>query len=194
MDMVISGINIFWRFIKFSTKKNMKKKILPISIILIFGLIFIVFYKGLQDSNIYTPDANIKNDIPIFNTKDFYSDETINSFGFFKVDKNYLLNIWSSWCVPCRQEHKFLMVLNEENKINLIGLNYKDNKKKAKKFLDELGNPYNKVFVDLDGTIAIEWGAYGVPESYLILNNKIVKKYIGPLNQKSIEEIKLFIK
>ena len=106
----------------------MKKKILPISIILIFGLIFIVFYKGLQDSNIYTPDANIKNDIPIFNTKDFYSDETINSFGFFKVDKNYLLNIWSSWCVPCRQEHKFLMVLNEENKINLIGLNYKDNK------------------------------------------------------------------
>ena len=122
----------------------MKKKILPISIILIFGLIFIVFYKGLQDSNIYTPDANIKNDIPIFNTKDFYSDETINSFGFFKVDKNYLLNIWSSWCVPCRQEHKFLMVLNEENKINLIGLNYKDNKKKAKKFLDELGNPYNK--------------------------------------------------
>tara|TARA_X000000368_G_C22809198_1_gene613888 strand:- start:170 stop:754 length:585 start_codon:yes stop_codon:yes gene_type:complete len=194
MDMVISGINIFWRFIKFSTKKNMKKKILPISIILIFGLIFIVFYKGLQDSNIYTPDANIKNDIPIFNTKDFYSDETINSFGFFKVDKNYLLNIWSSWCVPCRQEHKFLMVLNEENKINLIGLNYKDNKKKAKKFLDELGNPYNKVFVDLDGTIAIEWGAYGVPESYLILNNKIVKKYIGPLNQKSIDEIKLFIK
>ena len=194
MDMVISGINFFWRFIKFSTKKNMKKKILPISIILIFGLIFIVFYKGLQDSNIYTPDANIKNDIPIFNTKDFYSDETINSFGFFKVDKNYLLNIWSSWCVPCRQEHKFLMVLNEENKINLIGLNYKDNKKKAKKFLDELGNPYNKVFVDLDGTIAIEWGAYGVPESYLILNNKIVKKYIGPLNQKSIDEIKLFIK
>ena len=86
------------------------------------------------------------------------------------------------------------MVLNEENKINLIGLNYKDNKKKAKKFLDELGNPYNKVFVDLDGTIAIEWGAYGVPESYLILNNKIVKKYIGPLNQKSIDEIKLFIK
>ena len=159
----------------------MKKKILPISIILIFGLIFIVFYKGLQDSNIYTPDANIKNDIPIFNTKDFYSDETINSFGFFKVDKNYLLNIWSSWCVPCRQEHKFLMVLNEENKINLIGLNYKDNKKKAKKFLDELGNPYNKVFVDLDGTIAIEWGAYGVPESYLILNNKIVKKYIPKL-------------
>ena len=172
----------------------MKKKILPISIILIFGLIFIVFYKGLQDSNIYTPDANIKNDIPIFNTKDFYSDETINSFGFFKVDKNYLLNIWSSWCVPCRQEHKFLMVLNEENKINLIGLNYKDNKKKAKKFLDELGNPYNKVFVDLDGTIAIEWGAYGVPESFLIYNNEIIKKYIGPLNQELVDEINLLIK
>ena len=172
----------------------MKKKILPISIILIFGLIFIVFYKGLQDSNIYTPDANIKNDIPIFNTKDFYSDETINSFGFFKVDKNYLLNIWSSWCVPCRQEHPILMNLNLENKVNIIGMNYKDNLKNAENFLIELGNPYKEIFIDLDGTIAIEWGAYGVPESFLIYNNEIIKKYIGPLNQELVDEINLLIK
>ena len=73
-------------------------------------------------------------------------------------------------------------------------MNYKDNLKNAKNFLEELGDPYKEIFTDVDGTIAIEWGAYGVPESYLIYNNKIIKKYIGPLNQKFINEIKLLIK
>ena len=86
------------------------------------------------------------------------------------------------------------MNLNKYSKIDIFGMNYKDNKKNAESFLKELGNPYQKVFVDLEGTIAIEWGAYGVPESYLIYNNKIIKKYIGPLNQQSINEIKLLIK
>jgi len=73
-------------------------------------------------------------------------------------------------------------------------MNYKDNKQNAIDFLNELGNPYHKVFLDIDGTIAIEWGAYGVPESYLISDNNIIKKYIGPLNQEIIDEIKLLIK
>ena len=61
-------------------------------------------------------------------------------------------------------------------------------------FLKELGNPYKEIFIDLDGTIAIEWGAYGVPESFLIYNNEIIKKYIGPLNQELVDEINLFVK
>ena len=73
-------------------------------------------------------------------------------------------------------------------------MNYKDNKINAEKFLKELGNPYKRVFEDLEGTIAIEWGAYGVPETFLIYNNKIIRKYIGPLNLNIIEEIKLLIK
>ena len=73
-------------------------------------------------------------------------------------------------------------------------MNYKDTKKNAKIFLEELGNPYDKIIFDDKGTNAIEWGAYGVPESFLISNNKIIKKYIGPLNQVSVEEIKLFMK
>ena len=73
-------------------------------------------------------------------------------------------------------------------------MNYKDNKKNAEDFLEKLGNPYNEIFVDLDGTIAIELGAYGVPESFLIYNNKIIKKYIGPLNKKLINEMKKTIK
>ena len=172
----------------------MKNKILPFFIIIIFSLIFIIFYKGLEDSNIYTPDINVKNDIPKFDTKDFFSGENLKSSNIFESDKIYLLNIWSSWCVPCRQEHSFLMNLNLENKIKIIGMNYKDKKINAENFLKELGNPFKEIFIDLDGTIAIEWGAYGVPESFLIYNNKIIKKYVGPLNQEFIHEIRLLIK
>ena len=172
----------------------MKNKILPFFIIIIFSLIFIIFYKGLEDSNIYTPDINVKNDIPKFDTKDFFSGENLKSSNIFESDKIYLLNIWSSWCVPCRQEHSFLMNLNLENKIKIIGMNYKDKKINAENFLKELGNPFKEIFIDLDGTIAIEWGAYGVPESFLIYNNKIIKKYVGPLNQELIHEIRLLIK
>ncbi len=171
----------------------MKKKLLPFFVILFFGVTFIIFYKGLEDSNIYTPDANIKNEIPNFNTKDFYSNKNLKSSDIFKSNKIYLLNIWSSWCVPCRKEHPLLMSLQTNSQINIIGINYKDNRKNAEKFLKELGNPYKKVFIDLDGTIAIDWGAYGVPESFLIYDNKIIKKYIGPLNQKLINEIKQII-
>ncbi len=172
----------------------MKNKILPFSVIIFFGMIFFIFYKGLEDSKIYTPNVNTKNEIPVFNTKDFFSGENMKSSSIFELDKIYLLNIWSSWCIPCRQEHPFLMNLNSDNTVNIIGMNYKDNLKNAKNFLEELGDPYKEIFTDIDGTIAIEWGAYGVPESYLIYNNKIIKKYIGPLNQKFINEIKLLIK
>ena len=172
----------------------MKNKILPFSIIFFFGIIFYIFYKGLEDSNIYTPDIYIKNEIPVFQTKDFFSDESIESSKIFETDKVYLLNIWSSWCIPCRQEHPLLMNLNLENEVKIVGMNYKDNLKNAKNFLNELGNPYREIFTDEEGIIAIEWGAYGVPESFLIHNNKIIKKYIGPLNQQDIDEINLLIK
>ena len=194
MDMDISNIDIVRRLNKFFKKKIMKKKFLPLFMVIVFGFIFIVFYKGLEDSNIYTPDTKLKNKVPIFKTKDFYSGVSLNSSDIFEFDKNYLLNIWSSWCVPCRQEHPLLMKLNEDSKIIIIGMNYKDNKKNAQSFLKELGNPYEMVLVDLDGTIAIDWGAYGVPESYLIYNNKIIKKFIGPLNQQLINEMKLLVK
>ena len=172
----------------------MKNKIMPFSVIIIFGIIFFIFYKGLEDSKIYTPDISINKKIPLFNTKEFFSGKNVQSSNIFELDKIYLLNIWSSWCIPCRQEHPFLMNLNLDNKVNIIGINYKDDLKNAKNFLKELGNPYKEIFIDIDGTIAIEWGAYGVPETFLIYNNKIIKKYIGPLNQELVDEINLFIK
>ena len=172
----------------------MRKKLLPFFISLSFSIFFIIFYKGLHDSNIYFPTKIKQDQIPVFKIKEFYSETYVNSSEIFELDKKYLVNIWSSWCVPCRQEHPLLMSLKDEDKLNIIGLNYKDNKKNAEIFLKELGNPYKKIFIDLDGLIAIEWGAYGVPESFLINNNKIIKKYIGPLNKKLINEIKETIK
>ena len=172
----------------------MKNKILPFSIIFAFIIIFIIFYKGLQNTNIYTPDSKTSFEVPSVSVKLFNSDEIINTLEIFNSDKFYLLNIWSSWCVPCRQEHSILMELTKNDNLKVIGINYKDTKKNANNFLKELGNPYDNIIFDNKGTNAIEWGAYGVPESFLINNNKIIKKYIGPLNKGSMEEIKSFVK
>ena len=172
----------------------MKKKLIPYSIILIFLIIFIVFYKSLKDTNIYTPEVKINNDIPIFSAKLLLLNESSTSTEIFKSDQFYLLNIWASWCAPCRDEHPILMSLSKNNKLTIIGMNYKDNKKNAKSFLDELGNPYEKIIVDKNGTNSIEWGAFGVPETFIIYNNKIIKKYIGPLDQEFFLEIQNLIK
>ena len=172
----------------------MKNKILPFSIIFVFIIIFVIFYKGLQNTNIYTPDSKTIFEVPSVSVKLFNSDEIINTLEIFNSDKFYLLNIWSSWCVPCKQEHPILMELSQNDNLEVIGINYKDTKKNANDFLKDFGNPYDNIIFDNKGTNAIEWGAYGVPESFLINNNKIIKKYIGPLSKGSLQEIKLFIK
>ena len=172
----------------------MKKKFIPYSIILTFIIIFVVFYKSLKDTNIYTPETKINNDIPIFSTELLLSNNKLNSTEIFELDKFYLLNIWASWCVPCRDEHPLLMSLSQNDKLTIIGINYKDNKNNAKSFLAELGNPYEKIIVDKNGINSIEWGAFGVPETFIIYNNKIIKKYIGPLNKVVFMEIQKIIK
>ena len=168
----------------------MKIKIFPIFLITAFLIIFFVFYKGLQNSNIYTPEIKSEIKIPNFQTKEFFSKEKINSDKIFMESEYYLLNIWASWCVPCKEEHKYLMNLSKKENIKMIGQNYKDNFDNAKIFLIDLNNPYDLIFSDNDGTIAIAWGAYGVPETFLIKNNQIIKKIIGPLNDKLFFEIK----
>ena len=85
------------------------------------------------------------------------------------------------------------MSLSKQKNLEIVGLNYKDKIKNAKNFLKELDNPYKTILLDNDGTIAIEWGAYGVPETFLIYNKKIVKKIIGPLNKKLTSDIKRLI-
>jgi len=87
------------------------------------------------------------------------------------------------------------MKLSQNNSIKIIGLNYKDNLDNAKEFINDLGNPYFEILRDENGTISIDLGAYGVPETFVIDNNKIIlKKFVGPLNNQSLEEIKKLIK
>ena len=94
----------------------MKNKIFPIFLTIFFLSIFFLFFKGLQNSNIYTPNTNLKKNIPFFVAKIFDKDDKITSEEIFKEKKFYLINIWASWCVPCRDEHSFLMNLSNEKK------------------------------------------------------------------------------
>ena len=170
----------------------MKNKVIFFLISSFFIFIFLIFYKGLNQSNLYQPKSKVKN-VPQFSIITFYEQKEIHSKNIFNQNKYYLLNIWASWCMPCRDEHPILLNLSNNFEIEIIGMNYKDNFKNAKKFLDELGNPYTKILVDKDGTRSIELGAIGVPESFLIYKNDIVRKFIGPLNIEMIKEIEKII-
>ena len=173
----------------------MKGKLNLFVIIIFLSFCFGIFYKGLNHSNTYTPKTTDKKDIPIFEAKDFNSSTYLNSKKIFSEDIFYIVNIWASWCVPCRTEHPLLMELSKNDSAKLIGLNYRDNLNNAKKFINEFGNPYSQVLIDSDGTLSVEFGAYGVPETFIIdKNKKIIKKFIGPINKEIVEEIKLIIK
>ena len=95
----------------------MKIKIFPLFLVISFLIIFVIFYKGLNNSNIYIPETNLKKDVPYFKVKTFDSEKLIESDKIFKNDKFYLMNIWASWCVPCREEHPFLVELNKKKRI-----------------------------------------------------------------------------
>ena len=164
------------------------------TIIFIFFITFVIFFKGLNNSNIYTPSSNLEKAVPSFELKSFEISSNIISEKIFKDDNYYLMNIWASWCIPCRDEHEFLMKLKNNQKIRLIGFNYKDKFKNAKSFLKDLGNPYDIIVSDKDGTASIDWGAYGVPESFLIYQNKIIKKFVGPIKNEDLLEIQKIIR
>jgi len=173
----------------------MKNKVILIVLLLFFTFCFVVLYKGLKNSNIYTPKTISEKALINFSSKDLYSENEISSDKIFINSEFYILNIWASWCLPCRNEHPKLMQLSKNSSVKLIGLNYKDNPSNAKKFLNEFGNPYFMVITDKKGTISIELGASGVPETFLINEDKkIIKKFIGSLNQKSLKEINLILK
>ncbi len=98
-----------------------------------------------------------------------------------------LVNFWASWCAPCRAEHPSLYTLANEG-IAIYGVNYKDNPGKALNFLDELGNPYTAMGADAGGRMALNWGVYGVPETYVIDGaGKIVLRFAGPITARTLE-------
>jgi len=102
----------------------------------------------------------------------------------------WLLNVWASWCRACRAEHHLLNRLVQQHDITIVGLNYKDRDNEAKQWLEDLGNPYRHVAVDMQGLTGIDWGVYGVPETFLIDQQGIIRyKNIGPVSQSDLDDI-----
>ena len=174
-----------------------KTKNFIISVIILIILIssFFILKFALQKEKIYTPkmtDNQIFTDFKV----QFLIDEKQINFNKVLTGKNfYLINIWSSWCEPCKDESEHLLELKNDTPIMMIGINYKDKKKNALNFLKLYGDPFDQIFVDKQGLISINFGAYGVPETFLINNdNKVLKKYIGPLNDEDVYEIKKITK
>ena len=100
-----------------------------------------------------------------------------------------LVNVWASWCAPCRQEHPLLMALADNPDLAIAGLNYKDRPENARRFLGELGNPFDAIGVDDSGRAAINWGVYGVPASFLVgRDGRILWKHVGPFSEESIRD------
>ena len=173
----------------------MKNKILFFVLIFFLSFCFFILFKSLDSSSIYIPEKTVERKLPEFVSTELISNKEITSNEIFKGSDFYILNIWASWCAPCREEHPQLMELSKNSSVKIIGLNYKDNSKKAKKFLKDLGNPFSNIIIDKKGTIAIEFGGYGIPETFIInKEKKIIKTYIGNLTEESLKEIYLIIK
>ena len=168
----------------------MIKNIKFIIIILFSFFIFFIFLKGLDKPSNYLPEKTLNKIETNLVFKNLYDQEEILLEELIKNNNFSIINIWASWCLPCREEHSYLLKLKNKNKINIIGINYKDKKSNALIFLIDLKNPYSQVLIDKDGTKSIELGAIGVPETYLVNKNQVIlKKYIGPLDNLKFKEI-----
>jgi cytochrome c biogenesis protein CcmG/thiol:disulfide interchange protein DsbE len=113
--------------------------------------------------------------------------------GFSRADllgKVTVVNIFASWCGPCRVEHPILEELAKDKRIRLVGINSKDIAENARRFLGEFGNPYAAIGVDTKGRTAIDWGGYGVPETFIVGRDGVIRhKFIGPLSPEALEGV-----
>ena len=174
-----------------------KKKITYSFLILVFFVFcFLVFNKALIKDKLYSPE--FKNEkitlLPNFSLPQLYSSDKIQLGEIIQNMEFSLVNVWASWCVPCREENDLLKSLSSISSLQIIGINYKDRKNNSVKFLNDYGNPFKYNLVDKDGTASINLGAYGVPETFLVnKNRKILIKIIGPINNDHVKKIKEII-
>ena len=167
---------------------------ISISKIIIFSFIIFslsVFWLGLKIDNNYDTKSLIGSKISNFHITEINNDNQYISEEDLRKNKYTLINFFASWCAPCRVEHKYLLSLSNQNKkIKIIGINFKDKKINANNFLKDLGNPYNFVGKDTDGKISISFGIYGIPESILVNNElTVIKKIIGPIDQAQFDDV-----
>ncbi len=173
----------------------MKKKILllPLGIFLLILLTFA--YLLIIDRNPQEIPSNLINKkIPNFEANSLFKDEKF-IFSQELKPEIVLINFFATWCKPCRDEHSYIKKFSEQKKIRVIGINYKDNPEKTIKWLNDLGNPYSDVLLDKKGQIAIDWGVYGIPETFVVNSNGIIKyRQAGPITKKIYRKINSLIK
>ena len=173
----------------------MQIKIIKISIISIFVFLIGVFFMGLNKDSIYDTKGLEGQKLKNIKLEHFKKDKVISDKEL--MNNNFtLINFWASWCRPCRIEHKYLLKLSKNNSsLKLLGINFKDKKENALKFLLELGDPYYLIASDIDGRSSVQFGVYGIPETIIIDKNlKIIKKIIGPINESDYKDILRIIK
>ena len=159
--------------------------ILPVA--LLIGLA-VLFATGLRHDPSIVPSVLLDKPAPVFDLPPLSEDKP----GLATVDLNgkvSLVNVFASWCGPCRVEHPLFMRLAEQGEVPVYGINYKDAPADAKRWLNDLGDPYTRIGVDRDGRVAIEWGVYGVPETFVIDREGTIRfKHVGPLSPEVLEE------
>jgi cytochrome c biogenesis protein CcmG/thiol:disulfide interchange protein DsbE len=153
-------------------------------------LVMVIFLGiGLKLDPHDVPSPLINKPAPAFTLPQLHEPQKIFSPADMK-GKVWLLNVWASWCVSCRQEHIYLTEFARDSSINLIGLNYKDEPAAAMQWLERLGNPYKISISDIDGMAGLDWGVYGVPETFIIDKQGVVRhKQTGPVDPTILQTI-----
>ncbi|CAA9890628.1 periplasmic thioredoxin of cytochrome c-type biogenesis [Candidatus Methylobacter favarea] len=163
----------------------MLKYIIPLILFIVLA-VFLALGLNLKPGDIPSPFIN--KPAPAFSSPKLDApDEKLSQTDL--TGKVWLFNVWASWCVSCRSEHPVLNQLAQEKAAVIVGLNYKDDPDDARKWLDTLGNPYTVSIMDQDGRIGIDWGVYGVPETFVIDKKGVIRyKHTGPVTDEDIQK------
>lgn len=158
--------------------------------LILFGGLVALFLVGLRGDPQRLPSALIGRPAPEFRLAPL---EGVDRPGFATADlmgQVTLVNVFASWCVPCHEEHPFLMELARDSRIRIAGINQKDQPDNARRFLGRNGNPYHLIGVDPSGRTVIDWGVYGVPETFVVgRDGRILFKHVGPITQANLERV-----
>ena len=173
----------------------MKKKLLIIPALIFLFIIFNFFYLLIIDRNPTEIPSNLLNkNIPNFKTESLLSNKIFVSSKEFGKEI-ILVNFFATWCKPCRDEHANIKRFSNEKGIRVIGINYKDNLKNSIEWLKNLGNPYSDIPIDQNGKIAIDWGVYGIPETFIVNSKGIIKyRHVGQITEKVYKKINSLVK